>query len=158
EFIIRLAAEKCRIRIVGFPLVGVEQLRFDVADGREIRIVHALPRGRHQAKGECAFQLIGDRRKHLGVTESWILGRIAVAAESGAEIDQIMTNEMNSLLFDNSVETVTRFWVRVIEPRRKHVQSSQITTIFMWDDIVGVIPSSSLKPKWADAVAFNRET
>ena len=78
------------------------------------------------------------------MTEPGVFWSVSVTSECGREIDQIVADETYAILLDNRIESIRCFRIGIIKPRRKHIQRTEIATVFVGNDIIRIIRTSTL--------------
>src|SRR5262245_60720068 len=124
-----------------------------MADGGILRILHSNPGAVPQPKTHDAPH---DRLRLPQVFPSGarLLGAKTPASQRGAEINQVVLDVTGAIFSSKHVERVDGSRIIVIQPSRKHSQTSKFTTVLMGKDVIWIVRPRAEILEGADWLSF----
>ena len=88
------------------------------------------------------------------MAEAGVLGHVAVAAEDGAEVDQVVADEGAATFLDKDVERIAGLGVGVVEPGAEDGKAAEFAAALVGDGVVRVVAAHLLVAEWPEWLAL----
>ena len=98
------------------------------------------------------------RGEHELMAQPRILRLVRITSESGAEVDEVVFDERNSIFFNHHIIGIAGAGVRIVQPGEDGIQAAKVAPVLVENRIVRIVVTHVFVIERADRFAFDLQT